>query len=401
MNKSKSSLWNPAFLTIFVINFVLQMGQAMSNLLIPLYTDSLGGSVFIVGLVSGMFGFTALLIRPVTGPAMQCLNKKYLMLGTCLVIVSAFLLFSVSNSVGLLIFARLFQGIGISCTGPLCLAIVVACLPEEKMTLGVSVYTAGQAVATAAGPSIGLSLMQKIGYSATFLICGLVVAVSAFLCLLLPNICSNQKFRISLQNTFTKKVFGTSAIISIIMIAYSAYTAYVAIYGGLRGIARVDIFFVVYAVVLVGSRPLANYAVARFGNIRVIVTSFVLFMLSFIVTSLTKTMPMLVLAGVLTGVGQGTVFPMMQSLGMQQVNEDERDVAANTLFTGVDLGMMLGGPVCGVVCTTALNITGDEVASYSILYATMVIPVMICLLLFLLGRGKSKSQKKLHDVGSA
>ena len=77
INKSKSSsIWTPTFISIFIVNFALNMGQFMMNTLIPKYADHLGATASIVGLVSSMFAVTALAIRPLAGPAFDFFSKK-------------------------------------------------------------------------------------------------------------------------------------------------------------------------------------------------------------------------------------------------------------------------------------------------------------------------------------
>ncbi len=77
--KEKESIWSRAFISIFIVNFVMNMGQFMMNTLIPKYAYQLGGTATITGVVAGAFAVTALGIRPVAGPAMDFFRKNRLL----------------------------------------------------------------------------------------------------------------------------------------------------------------------------------------------------------------------------------------------------------------------------------------------------------------------------------
>ncbi len=65
----KVTMWNPTFISIFIVNFAMNMGQFMMNTLVPKYANYLGATAAVVGTVTSMFAITALAIRPLAGPA--------------------------------------------------------------------------------------------------------------------------------------------------------------------------------------------------------------------------------------------------------------------------------------------------------------------------------------------
>ena len=89
------------------------MGQFMMNTLIPKYADHLGATASIVGLVSSMFAVTALAIRPLAGPAFDFFSKKKLLMLAIGVIALAFVGYSLSSSVQMVMVFRLLHGFGV------------------------------------------------------------------------------------------------------------------------------------------------------------------------------------------------------------------------------------------------------------------------------------------------
>lgn len=71
-----TTIWNPMFISIFIVNLAMNFGQYMMNTLIPKFADSLGATPEVVGIVASMFTITALAVKPVSGPAIDTLPKK-------------------------------------------------------------------------------------------------------------------------------------------------------------------------------------------------------------------------------------------------------------------------------------------------------------------------------------
>ena len=141
MDKKKSvSIWTANFISIFIVNFVLYMGQYMMNALIPKYANYLGATATIVGTVSGMFAVTSLAIRPVAGPAFDYFSRKKLLMAAIGIITLAFVGYSISANVYMLMASRLLHGFGVGCMGPLCLTIAGDALPEDRMASGLGIF---------------------------------------------------------------------------------------------------------------------------------------------------------------------------------------------------------------------------------------------------------------------
>jgi MFS family permease len=84
------------------------------ELLLPLYGRALGVSSTTVGWLFGVFSFTGLVLRLVLGRLLDHIPRRpVLLLGLALYVV-VFVLFAVADSVGMLLLARLLQGIASS-----------------------------------------------------------------------------------------------------------------------------------------------------------------------------------------------------------------------------------------------------------------------------------------------
>ena len=137
----RQTIWNKAFVDIFIINIALNTGQYMMNTLIPKFAEHLGATATIIGMVSGMFAVTALGVRPIVGPATGYFKKNRLLAIAIGSIALAYICYGLSGSVPMLIAGRLLQGIGMGFLAPVLLALASNALPGSKMASGIGIYS--------------------------------------------------------------------------------------------------------------------------------------------------------------------------------------------------------------------------------------------------------------------
>jgi predicted MFS family arabinose efflux permease len=102
-------------------------------------------------------------------------------------IVVAFVGYGLSRSVTLIILSRLIHGLGVGVAIPLSMAMASNALPPGKMASGLSIFSLGNALATAVGPSVGLYLTGSLGYNVTFFIVAALLALCLALTLQLKS----------------------------------------------------------------------------------------------------------------------------------------------------------------------------------------------------------------------
>ena len=396
LKTSGEKIWTKDFTTLFIVNFVMSMGQFMMNTLIPKYAYELGGEATIVGLVTGAFAVTALGIRPIAGPAMDYFKKHRLLTLSIGLMTVAYIFYSLSTSIAMLIVARLIHGIGMGVAGPLSIALVSNALPFNKMASGLGVYSLGSAVSTAVGPTIGLKLASLIGYNSTFLICtGLMVTCLALSLLLRSDApVRAEHFKISLTQIVAPEVLLTTLVIFLQMFAYSGIGSFLAIYGGLCGVEDIGLYFTASAVCMIVIRPFSGRFADRYGLDKTIVPGLIIFSAALLLISISRTLPMFLLAGVVTALGFGISEPILQTMNMQLVPRERRGAAGNTNFIGIDIGMLIGPMLAGLVITTVENSSGSEILGYSVMYRVMIIPVIAGIVVFALNRKKLRARIK-------
>lgn len=388
MVENRQTIWNKAFINIFAINIVLSMGQFMMNALIPKYAQHMGATATIVGMVSGMFAVTALAVRPIVGPATGYFRKNLLLAATIGMIALAFICYGLASSIAMLIAGRLLHGIAMGFLAPLTLALASDALPENKLASGIGIYSLGQAIATAVGPSIGLLLLKNIGYSMTFLLdavfMGVVLVMALRLKTDLPD--RTEKFKISLDKIIALDVIIPAVIMFLLGSAYSCIGSFIVIYGGICGVDEIGLFFTAYAVCLFFSRPFSGKIADKYGMDKAVIPGILIFALSFVTISFSRTLPMFLLAGAISAFGYGICQPAMQTICMKLVSKERRSVAGNTGYIGVDLGYLTAPVIAGSIVTFVQNGNANAILGYAVMFRIMTVPILIALVVFIVNR---------------
>ena len=159
--KKPSTIWNRAFIAVFIVNLFMNMGQQTAHTLIGKFAASLGAAASLIGLIAGLYAGIALALRPFTSPLYDIVNKKYLLAGAIGLIAVAYVFFAAAKSIPMIIIGRCLQGAGVGCSAPLSMAIVCESLPEDKYGRGVTIFSLAQAFGQAIGPSIGLAISTR------------------------------------------------------------------------------------------------------------------------------------------------------------------------------------------------------------------------------------------------
>ena len=376
------------FINIVVINIAMNLGQFMMGTLIPKFVDHLGASPDLVGLVTSIFTVTALAVKPVSGPMIDSLQKKWVLLGAILGIIISFVVYSMAGSITTVIIARLLHGMGMGFTASACLSLASESLPQNKLAQGIGYFSLGQVVASAVGPAAGLALAARYGYNQTFVFCTFIMAVSAVLVILMkpPPDFTPKKLKITLHGMFAVEAIIPAALLMFLVTSYMTINAFLVLYAqNEKGVANIGYWFTVYAAGMLISRPIAGRLGDKYGVHILMPPAFCLFALSFYIISISDSIYMFLLSAVISSWGYGVLMPANQTLCMKCVSPDRRGVGGNTNYIGMDIGAFCGPAIAGVL---VLHF------GYSAMFQLMILPIMAAGIVFLVCYKKIKAISK-------
>ena len=164
-------IWTKDFVLVCLANFFIFLGFQMTLPTLPLFIKELGGSDQLIGVIVGVFTFSALLFRPYAGHALETKGRQFVyMLGLSIFVLSVGS-FAFITSIGFLILMRIVQGIGWGFSTTATGTIATDLIPPRRRGEGMGYFGLSGNLALAFGPALGLTLAGVISFTSLFLIC--------------------------------------------------------------------------------------------------------------------------------------------------------------------------------------------------------------------------------------
>ena len=154
-----------------------------------------------------------------------------------------------------------------------------------------------------------------------------------------------------------KSVIPIAIVSALLSICYTGVIAFVEIYTSLIGIAWIaSPFFIIYALVIIASRPVAGRLVDRRGENFVLIPSIILFSISLVVFGLageaSVILPVLMFASaVMMATGFGTILPIGQAIVIKYSEPLRFSKSLSTFFIFSDGGMGFGALLMGSIAS--------------------------------------------------
>ena len=403
---STSKIWNPVFVNAFVTNILLHLGIYMMNTLSAKYADHivlnlavtnpeyLETATTIVGMISGMFAATALIFKVVSGPMIDTFNRKHILVGASVLLMLSFAGYAISTTIPMLVVFRLLTGTAMAFINTVCLAIASQSLPSEKMASGIGYFALGTAVSQALAPTLGLEMVEAFGYQNAFIILAAVMGISAIYTSTMKfEFTRTKKFKLSLNSIIAKEALLPAMLMLLLVTTYSTINAFLVLYAESMNIENVGIYFTVYALTMLLSRPLLGKAADRFGIVAVCIPSMLMFALSFYLISITDSLWMLIVTALISAFGYGGFFPCLQALAMKSVPPERRGSAGSTCYIGSDAANLIGPILAGAVVDFYSDGKAAGTADYVHMWRFMILPIAAAFIFTVIFR------KKLNNIG--
>jgi MFS family permease len=363
-------IWNSTFISAFVVAQSVHLCTQMMNTVTAKYADYLNAPAPMIGFATGIFALTALAFKIISAPALDTYNRKHVVMAATGVIFLAFVCYTLSFNVPMLIFSRLLQGVGQAFTTTGCLTIASDSLPPDKMSSGIGYFALTSAIAQAISPAIGLKLIGIVGYNATFAILAgvMLIAIISASKLKIDFVRTN-KFTIRADSIIAKECLVPAFILFLLSMTFCVVNSFLVLYAEGNGVgSNIGYFFTVYAVTMIFTRPAIGKLADRFGTVKVMIPSLVFFALSFMLISFSRTLFMFLLSGFISAFGYGGCLPAIQAVAMRSVPKERRGAASCTSYIGNDTGNLVGPTIAGFIIQNF---------GYISMWRIMTIPIFI------------------------
>lgn len=340
------------FIFIWIANFFIFLGFQMTLPTLPLFVKELGGSDQIVGLVVGVFTFSALLFRPFAGHALETRGRKAVYLFGLSLFVLSVGAFAFATSIFMLIMMRILQGVGWGFSTTASGTIATDLIPPKRRGEGMGYFGLSGNLALALGPALGLSLVGLISFTQLFLIAAFMGLVALLLSLLIhykkveesPDKTTTVKFDI-----FEKTAINPAILLFFVTLTFGGIATFLPLYALEKSVEGIPLYFVVYAIFLMTSRLVAGKIYDERGHMYVFPPGALMIFIAMLLLAWLPNTTVLLIAAAFYGFGFGSVQPALQAWAVNGAADNRKGMANATFFSFFDLGVGIGAMGFGLV----------------------------------------------------
>ncbi|VDG17620.1 hypothetical protein [Lactobacillus paracollinoides] [Lactiplantibacillus mudanjiangensis] len=345
----KTTYWHRNFILILIGNALLFMVYNMQVPVLPLYGKKLGLTPGQIGIFVGAIMFAALVTRLFVPWFSSRFNKKFLLMAGIILYLLASVGYPLLSSFGLLVLLRLFNGLGHGITTTYFATAAADELPQQKIGEGMGYFGIGTMVTASLAPLLALAVVQHYGFSAFFLTCIGVLAVSWFAIFGISKAAPVNPKAAKSALIFDRQFLPQSGLVFILGVLMSGVMTFTPIYAQQLHLTGISGFFFIAAIAGVVIRPIVGPLFDRQGPRLILLVNTVLLTLGMVLIAMLNHNWMLLVAGVFYGVADGAIYPTLQAWLFKVTTLENRDTATGMFLNSYDLGMGLGAVILGVV----------------------------------------------------
>jgi len=325
--------------------------------LLPIHIQQLGGSEIEIGLVMGLYSGVGIVCQPLIGPWVDVVGRRPFMLVGIGLNLAAAVVAAAPGGVGLLAVVRALQGIGTSLFFVASFSYVVDIIPPARRGWALGIYGISGFVSTAVAPLIGEWVVRTAGFRALFILSAVLALVPAILVWPLPETLRSHGLpgrlapgavRAAMEDVLHRHMLVTMSF----GLGAGTIFAFLPTFAEDLGVTTLALFYTAYSLAAIAVRLAGGRLIDTRGPRTVIVPSMLvqavatglLALLGVLVTrsSATPVVPVLVVAGLMSGGAHGFLYPALAALVTEATPADRRAAAV-----GVFSGVLLVGQAAG------------------------------------------------------
>lgn len=350
----------------------------MSLPTIPLFVEYLGGNEQLIGLVVGIFTFSALIIRPIAGHVIETKGRRFIFLIGLLLFLLSIGSYALVTGLLFLFVMRIFQGAGWGLSTTAAGTVVTDLLPVKRRGEGMGYFGLSGNIAMAFGPSLGLALIPIVNFQILFFICAILVGIALLLSLFIhykPVDKNTSSTKEKKWDLYEKTALKPSLLLFFITVTFGGIATFLPLYSLEVGVKGITWYFFCFAVAVMLSRTFGGRVYDRKGIRAIFIPCTVSIIAGMLLLAFLAHEWMLISAAFLYGIGYGMVQPALQAWAVNKAPADRKGMASATFFSLFDLGVGLGAMFFGFIA---------KYLGYSSIYISAAISVMISIILYII-----------------
>lgn len=370
---SKTKFWTKNFILIALVNFFMFFAFQLFPSALPPYLKSLGAPDSILGLLQGILTIATLIIRPFAGLALDRYGRKGIFIIGLIGMILSTAAYRFFPVIVIIFIIRFAHGMVWGIANTACSTVASDSIEKGRFAEGMSYFSLASSIAMAVAPAIALSLGMQNNVLLALIF--LVISLILIFFIKYQDLPDNQRTERKKAAPYVVESILPSVIMLLIMITFGSIMTFLALYGAEKSVKGVGLFFTVYAVSMLATRPFLGRLVDRRGFGAGIWPGVVLIPIALLILSVSGSLISFLICAILYGIGIGAAQASLQTMAIVKVPKDKIGAANATFFTGFDGGIGIGAVLAGLI---------SAVTGYNGMFAIMAIFPILAGLLYLI-----------------
>ncbi|MDO4192626.1 MAG: MFS transporter [Erysipelotrichaceae bacterium] len=352
----KEPIWTVKFILVIIMAMFSGLAAQLTYPLVARFSLTLNPDITLAGTIAGLMSLMSLFVCSFAGLLSDRFSRKRILQVSSICYASVLLMHALIRTIPGLIILRLLVGVFFSINSVTVVAFSTAFIPQSRIGEGLGYTALANVLAQAAGPAIGLKLVEVSGYPATFIL----ASVSALLCAVVITVLpyreeeNKEKKNFSFNDLFAAEFTGFMLLSALFSGCSGLVATYLAILADQRGIANIALFFTVYSLCMVVFRPYSGKVYDRKGVYFVLIPAIISTACAMVLIGFGKTLAVMIAASLFNALGQGAGVPTLQADVIRKLDKRRTGVATSTIQIGQNIGNALA-PMAGSFMVKALG----------------------------------------------
>ena len=390
MEQTKQNGWKTLlskdFILVLAISCFNQFATMATKTPINQFGRELGIAATLLGLIATIQGIWKMVCRPIWGPINDSMNKKVAMTVALIVQLATYVIYAFTDSFAMFIIGRFVEGVSFAIVGTSVYAALGFVVDRRALGTAMGFYATFPKLVQAFAPTVSMSLYTNHGARYAFLVSAGCITVSIVLTqfLTFKNVNAPAPKAESAQPKQRKKlgdIISIKGLLFFPMILGDGFQngvldLVVIVYATSLGIPEAGaLFFSVQQFVTIFLAVPFGFIQDKFGGKVSVIFSYLCRAAGCFLIAVNPTHLFFVLAGVLCG----TAKPgnnVLQTEAMKLQPKQRFGIAASTHLLLVDLGVMIGSGIGGLLVDNAgfsvcFAVSGAILVAGAVLYLVM------------------------------
>ena len=329
------------------------------------YAESLGASYKLIGIITGSYGLTQLLLRIPLGIVSDILGRRkpFILVGLFISIISSFITFMNPSASSLLI-TRLLAGVS-AATWVVFTVLFSGYFHEKEATKSVGYINSYNAMGQLVSMILGGIISWRFGPRYLFLLALIGAIIGFFIALFITEINYNKRpFNLSDYIQVAKNpLLLRVSILAVLsqLITFATAFGFVPVLAKQMGAANVQLSLLTILAIIPAifiSRLAGDLFPRILGIKKTLIIGYLISAFLCILMPFIPTLSGLYVAQFFGGIGRSMVFPLLMGLGIQNVAGHNRASAMGLFQAIYGIGMVLGPILLGFIGDTYGLVSG-------------------------------------------